>query len=157
MARRTMSKSRSRSRSRSRSKSRSKSRNRSASRSKSRGASRSKSRSRGRSRSLRGGMSAPETGSYSSASSYGSAVNGTGDQQFSRVFDQSGVGGKTQSNAAIGAQGQNSQGMGGGKRRRSRKNKKGGFWGEIINQAIVPLTLLGLNQKGRSMTSRKKH
>lgn len=149
MARRTMSKSRSRSRSRSRSKSRSKSR----SRSRSRGVA----RSRGRSRSLRGGMSAPETGSYSSASSYGSAVNGTGDQQFSRVFDQSGVGGKTQSNAAIGAQGQNSKSMSGGKRRRSRKNKKGGFWGEIINQAIVPLTLLGLNQKGRSMTSRKKH
>lgn len=153
MARRTMSKSRSASRS--------KGMSRSASRSKSR--SRSASRSKGRSRYLRGGMPAPDPSSYTSATSYGEAVNGTGDQQFSRVFDQSGPDGKFQSNTAVGAQGQNlgpspsaTGPMSGGKRNRSRKNKKGGFWGEIINQAIVPLTLLGLNQKGRSMTSRKK-
>jgi hypothetical protein len=119
---------------------------------------------RSRSRSLRGGMPAPDPSSYTSASSYGSVVNGTGDQQFDRVFDQSGPDGKFQSNSSVGAQGQNlgpspsaTGPMSGGKRRRSRKNKKGGFWGEIINQAIVPLTLLGLNQKGRSMMSRRKH
>ena len=106
MARRTMSKSRSRSRSRSKSRSRSRSKSRSRSRSRSRSKSASRSKSRGRNRYLRGG-SAPDPSTYSSASSYGLAVNGTGDQQFSRVFDQSGPDGKFQSNAAVGAQGQN--------------------------------------------------
>jgi hypothetical protein len=38
----------------------------------------------------------------------------------------------------------------GGKRRKhsSRsRNKKGGYWGAVLEQAIVPLTLLGLQQK----------
>lgn len=38
----------------------------------------------------------------------------------------------------------------GGKRRKHNnrsRNKKGGYWGAVLEQAIVPLTLLGLQQK----------
>ena len=103
-------------------------------------------------------MNAPDPSTYSSGAGYGMAVNGDGNAQFSRVFDQAGVDGKFQSNSAVGAQGQNlgpsPSAMSGGKRHRSKKNKKGGFWGGIINQAVVPLTLLGLNQRAKSMKKR---
>ena len=160
---RSASKSRSRGKSRSRSmgKSRSKSRSMGKSRSKSMGKSRSigRSRSRGRSRTMKGGMNAPNPSSYSSATTYGEAVNGSGDAQFSRVFDQAGIDGKFQSNASVGAQGQNlgpspsaSYKMTGGKRaRRSRKSKKGGFFAGILNQAAVPFSLVGLNHLAKSM------
>jgi len=121
--------------------------------------SRGKSRSRGRSRTMKGGANAPDPSSYSSATTYGEAVNGSGDAQFSRVFDQAGVDGKFQSNSAVGAQGQNlgpspsaSYKMSGGKRsRRSRKSKKGGFFAGILNQAAVPFSLVGLNHLAKSM------
>ena len=160
---RSASKSRSRGKSRSRSmgKSRSKSRSMGKSRSKSMGKSRSigRSRSRGRSRTMKGGMNAPNPSSYSSATTYGEAVNGSGDAQFSRVFDQAGIDGKFQSNSAVGAQGQNlgpspsaSYKMSGGKRSRgSRKSKKGGFFAGILNQAAVPFSLVGLNHLAKSM------
>jgi hypothetical protein len=53
---------------------------------------------------MRGG-----TGSslYSSASSYGSYVNGTENSQYDRVFSQSGPYASVQGNMSIGAQGQN--------------------------------------------------
>jgi len=82
-------------------------------------------------------------GSYSSASTYGSYVNGSGDSQFNRVFGPNGSGGMY-----TGAQGQNAglpptvTQKAGGKRR----SKKGGFWGSIINQAVVPFGILGLQQ-----------
>ena len=100
-----------------------------------------------RGRKHRGG-SAPNPASYSSASTYGMAVNGTGDSQFDRVFSQSGMDGRFQSNTIVGAQGQNlglpptvAQKAGG-----RRRSKKGGFWGEVINQAVVPFGILGLQQ-----------
>ena len=106
-------------------------------------------------------MNAPDPSTYSSGAGYGVAVNSDVDAQISRVFDQAGVDGKSQSNASVGAQGQNlgpspaaSFKMSGGKRHRSKKNKKGGFWGGIINQAVVPLTLLGLNQSAKRMKKR---
>lgn len=96
------------------------------------------------------GGSAPNPSSYSSASSYGMAVNGTGDSQFNRVFSQSGINSKFQSNAIVGEQGQNvglppsvAQRAGG------RRSKRGGFWGQVINQAVVPFGLLGLQQTYR--------
>ena len=88
-------------------------------------------------------------GSYTSGSTYGSYVNGTGDQQFARTFDTTGPYAARVGAEYVGAQGQNSQQFGSpsaqnlsliqsaGKRRRSRR---GGFLelGGVINQAIVP-------------------
>lgn len=96
------------------------------------------------------GGNAPNPSSYSSASSYGMAVNGSGDSQFNRVFGNGG-----NSNIITGVQGQNAgippslaQRAGG-----KRKSKRGGFWGEVINQAVVPFGILGLQQTYR----RKRH
>lgn len=106
-----------------------------------------------KSRRMRGGNS-----SYSSASTYGMYVNGPMNSQWSRTMDQSGTNGNT----LIGAQGQNTIPAahmanngnmnliqsGAGSRR-----KRGGFLGEVVSQAIVPLGLLGLQQS----YTRKKH
>ena len=96
----------------------------------------------------RGGSSANPS-SYSSASTYGMAVNGTMDSQFDRVFGNGG-----NSNIITGVQGQNAgipatlaQKAGG------KRSKKGGYWGQIINQAVVPFGILGLQQTYRN----KKH
>lgn len=99
-------------------------------------------------------------GSYTSGSTYGSYVNGTGDQQFARTFDTTGQYGSRVGSEYVGAQGQNSQQFGSpsaqnlsliqsaGKRRRSRR---GGFLelGGVINQAIVPFSILGMQQTYR--------
>lgn len=97
-------------------------------------------------------------GSYTSASTYGSYVNGSPDSQFSRTFDQTGPYAARAGSEYVGAQGQwstqpnipTSQNLAlvqsAGKRRKSRR---GGFFGEVINQAIVPLGLLGLQQTYR--------
>lgn len=114
-----------------------------------------KNRSRSHRRSYRGG-----NGNYSSATTYGNYVNGSGDSQFNRVFDQG------TSNVLVGAQGQWAQSpnlptsqnlslvQSAGRRRRSSssRKKRGGLWGQVINQAIVPLSILGMQQ-----TFRKKH
>lgn len=103
---------------------------------------------RHRSRKMRGG-------SYTDGASYGRYVNGTTGEQWSRTMDQTGTFGQIQGNVIIGAQGQNvtpvsqmpSAGQlsliqnGAGRRRR-----RGGFLGEVVNQAIVPLALLGAQQ-----------
>jgi len=110
---------------------------------------------RHRSRRMRGG-----SGNYSSASTYGSYVNGSGDSQFGRTFDSAGPYGSRFGSEYVGAQGQWAQQpnapsasqlslvQSAGKRRR-RKSKRGGFFGEVINQAIVPFGLLGLQQTYR--------
>ena len=93
------------------------------------------------------------SGNYTSASTYGSYVNGSGDSQYSRVFDQSVDAGR-QSNLIVGAQGQWAQQPHGPTAQNlslvqsagKRKSKRGGLWGEVINQAVVPLTLLGMQQ-----------
>jgi hypothetical protein len=97
-------------------------------------------------------------GSYSSASSYQEYVNGNSvNDQLSRTF---GNGTSSNGNLIIGAQGQNSTQFGGptsaqlsqiqsaGKSRR----KRGGIWGSVLNQAIVPFSILGLQQ-----TYKRKH
>jgi hypothetical protein len=111
-------------------------------------------------------------GSYTSAASYGQYVNGSGDSQFSRTLDQSGPYGQVAGNVIIGAQGQNIQptsmmpnqsqlnlAQKGGR----RKRRRGGFLGlgEVVNQAIVPFALVGMQQTyrrkkgGRSRRTRK--
>jgi hypothetical protein len=108
-------------------------------------------------------------GNYTSASTYGSYVNGSGNSQYNRVFDENTSNAARQSNVIIGAQGQNShqpnqpsgqnlsliQSAGRRRRRTNRRTrtKRGGLWGEVINQAIVPFSILGMQQTYR----RKKH
>ena len=119
--------------------------------------SRSISRSRSRSRYQRGG-------NYSSGSSYNSYVNGTGNEQFARTFDIAGPYGSRFGSEYVGAQGQWSQQPGtpsaqnlalvqSAGKRKSRRSKRGGLWGQVINQAIVPLSILGMQQTFR----RKRH
>ena len=99
-------------------------------------------------------------GSYTSGSTYGSYVNGSGDSQFNRTFDTTGPYAARAGAEYVGAQGQNAQQFGSpsdqnlsliqsaGKRRRSRR---GGFLelGSVINQAIVPFSILGMQQTYR--------
>jgi hypothetical protein len=99
-------------------------------------------------------------GSYTSGSTYGSYVNGAPDAQFNRTFDVAGQYGSRVGSEYVGAQGQNSTQFGSpsaqnlsliqsaGKRRRSRR---GGFLelGGVINQAIVPFSILGMQQTYR--------
>jgi hypothetical protein len=118
---------------------------------------------RKRSRKMRGGA-------YSSASTYGEYVNGTTNAQFARTMDQSGPYGKIEGNLIIGAQGQNVSPASqvptasqlalvqtAGKRRKGKgRSRRGGFLGEVINQAIVPFALLGMQQTYRRKRGGKK-
>ena len=109
---------------------------------------RRQSRSRRHRRSQRGG-------NYTSASTYGSYVNGSGSEQFSRTFDQSGPFANRVGTEYVGAQGQNSQQPGTPTNTQliqsagRGRSKRGGLWGEVINQAIVPLSILGMQQTYR--------
>jgi hypothetical protein len=91
-------------------------------------------------RRIRGGNSANPS-SYSSASSYGMAVNGNANDQFNRVMNNGSNG-----NTLTGIQGQRAGGR--------RRSKRGGFWGQVINQAIVPFGILGMQQ---TFNKRKHH
>jgi hypothetical protein len=111
-----------------------------------------KSYKKGHSRKARrgGGDSYPAASpsSYSDSQSYMLATVGKGNVQYDNVFmsDKSNGTG----NAIVGLQGQKA-----GKRRRPKtmkhtKKRKGGYWGQVINQAIVPFSILGLQQSYRS-------
>jgi hypothetical protein len=99
----------------------------------------------------RGGAGAASPSSYSDAASFMKATVGSGNQQYNNVFDMGKQG--NHSNAIVGLQGQKAG------RRRSRskkggsKRKKGGFWGHVINQAIVPFSILGMQQSYRRKRS----
>lgn len=118
-------------------------------------------RHRSRSRKMRGGGGAE----------YVYSVVGSGNSQFSRTLDQAGAYGQIPGNVIIGEQGQNVQpasimptqaqlnlAQGGGRRRR----KRGGFIGEVVNQAIVPFALVGMQNTfrrkkgGRSRRTRRR-
>jgi hypothetical protein len=82
------------------------------------------------------------------------AVNGSGDSQYNRVFSNSSPDAQFPSNRIVGVQGQNlgyspSTTQKAGRRRK----KRGGFWGSIVNQAVVPFGILGMQQTYR----RKKY
>ena len=105
------------------------------------------------------------SGNYSSATTYGSYVNGSGDSQFNRVFDQSADAGR-QTNVIIGSQGQwsqppnlpTSQNLSLVQSAGKRKSRRGGFFAEVINQAVVPVALLTMQQKyGRNKKGNKTH
>jgi hypothetical protein len=115
---------------------------------------------------------------YTSAATYGEYVNGTVGSQWARTMDQSGPYGQIQGNVIIGAQGQNVTSpsqiptaanlelvQSAGRRRQRRggywdgtddpynggkvRQRRGGFIGEVVNQAIVPFSLLGMQQSYR--------
>ena len=108
-------------------------------------------------------------GNYSSASTYGMYVNGSGPSQFERTFSATGEYANRVGSEYVGAQGQwatqpNTASasnlsliQSAGKRKR-----KGGFVGPILNQAVVPATLLAFQQtyrrksKGSNKTFRHK-
>ena len=102
---------------------------------------------RHRSRKMRGG-------SYTDVASYGMYVNGTGGSQWTRTMDQAGPYAQVPGNTIIGAQGQNvvptSQMPSSSNlnlvQSAGRKHRRGGFLGEVINQAVVPFALLGAQQ-----------
>jgi hypothetical protein len=105
------------------------------------------------------GGNAPNPSSYSSATTYGGVVNGSMDSQFNRVFGNGG-----NSNIITGAQGQNSGIPATLAQRAGSRKKRGGFWGEVINQAVVPFGILGLQQTygrkrsgGRKTHRRRRH
>lgn len=113
---------------------------------------------RHRSRKMRGG-------SYTDGASYGMYVNGTGGSQWTRTMDQAGPYGQVQGNVIVGAQGQNivptSQMPNSSNlnlvQSAGRKHRRGGFIGEVINQAVVPFALLGAQQSyGRKRKGGRK-
>jgi hypothetical protein len=119
-------------------------------------------RHRSRSRSYKGGNA-----NYTSASTYGSYVNGSGNSQFARTFDTTGEYAGRAGSEYVGAQGQWSQQPGtpnaqnlalvqSAGRRRGKRSRRGGFFGEVINQAIVPFALLGMQQTYRRKKGGRK-
>lgn len=117
-------------------------------------------RNRRRSRRMRGGQGATE---------YVYGAVGSGDAQYNRTLDQSGQYGQIQGNVLIGAQGQNVMPptqvpsasqlqliQSAGRRRRGSRSRKGGFLGEVVNQAIVPFALLGMQQTYRRKRGGKR-
>jgi hypothetical protein len=94
---------------------------------------------------------------YSDAQSYVRSVVGTPNMQYNNVF---GVNAKGHPNTIHSLSGQ----MLGGKQRKSlRKSlkkslkKRGGMWGQVINQAIVPFGLLGMQQSYRRKNSNRSN
>lgn len=103
------------------------------------------------------------------AADYSMQVNGSADAQYARVFGPEYP--NVQGNAIIGAQGQNAvlvnaptpaqlnRIQSGGRKRRFRGSKRGGFLGETVSQALVPFALLGMQQtyRRRRGGSRRTH
>jgi hypothetical protein len=110
-------------------------------------------------------------GNYTSASTYGSYVNGTPDAQFARTFDATGQYASRAGSEYVGAQGQWSQqpntptdqnlalvqSAGRVGKRGQRRSRRGGFLAEVASQAIVPFSILGLQQTyGKKRTGGRK-
>ncbi len=107
-------------------------------------------RHRSRSRRMRGG---------GGATGFGESVYGSGDSQYNRVFGSEYP--DVRGNNIIGTNGQGlphyanvntSNAQGGGRRRR-----RGGFLGDVVNQAVVPLAILGMQQTYRRKRGGKRH
>jgi hypothetical protein len=104
------------------------------------------------------------------ATEYVYGAVGSGDAQYNRTLDQAGQYGQIQGNVLIGAQGQNVMPpsqvpsasqlqliQSAGRRRRGSRSRRGGFLGEVVNQAIVPFALLGMQQTYRRKRGGKRH
>ena len=98
----------------------------------------------------RNGGASPPPSSYSSATTYGVAVNGSGGSQMHRTYGSSNSPSGNTDNGILGVQNQYSTSIGnkhlykGGK-----KAKKGGVFGAlgpVLNQAAVPFGILALQQ-----------
>jgi hypothetical protein len=79
------------------------------------------------------------------------AVNGPVDSQITNSLTTSGSNGQSPATTSVGVQGQNvgipaNQLMKGGRRRKMSSKRRGGFWGHVINQAVVPFSILGMQQ-----------
>jgi hypothetical protein len=107
------------------------------------------------------------SGNYTSASSYGGYVNGSGNSQFERTFDQTGQYANRMGTDYVGAQGQWSNPTGqptpqnlaliqSAGRRRGSRGRRGGLWGSVINQAIVPFSILAAQQTYRKRRGGKR-
>jgi hypothetical protein len=99
-------------------------------------------------------------------------VNGTGGSQFERTFGQSGEFANRIGSEYVGAQGQGAhqpsvpseanlsliQSAGRRRRRRTgRRSRRGGFYGSVLSQAIVPGTILAMQQSlGHKGTTKLK-
>jgi hypothetical protein len=92
---------------------------------------------------------------YGSASNYSLATVGEGNTQYQNVFGPGEM--YPHSNALVSLDGRTL----GGKRRKTRKHnkrgKKGGFLSGVISQAIVPFSLLGMQQSFGKRKTMKKH
>ena len=121
----------------------------------------SRGRSRGRSRSL--SRSYKGGANYTSGTTYGEYVNGGTNDQYGRVFNQGGDFAGRQSNVLIGAQGQwgsspnmpSAQNLALVQKAGKRRGKRGGFLGPIINQAIVPFSLVAMQNRFARRTGGK--
>ena len=115
-------------------------------------------------------------GSYTSASTYGGYANGSPATQLARTFDLNGQYASRAGAEYVGAQGQGGQihnmptqqnlsliqsACRRRKHRKSRRSRRGWFFGQVFNQAIVPFGLLGLQQtyrkKSRCGRKSRKH
>ena len=107
------------------------------------------------------------SGNYTSASSYGSYVNGSGNSQYERTFDQTGPYANRMGTEYVGAQGQlaNTYGQPSSQnlaliqsagRRRGSRGRRGGLLGSVINQAIVPFSILAAQQTYRKRRGGKR-
>ena len=138
---------------------------------KSRASQKGQSKSKSKSRSQKGG----NQGAYPD-SAWGFQLNNVGDawSQFTRVMGSPNTSNvitpaSTATTGATGATGDAPvahSSQKGGRRRNRNRAKKGGYWGAVLEQAIVPLTLLGLQQKfgtrrnhgaPRNKTFRRRH
>ena len=108
----------------------------------------------GRRRRQRGGsaeaQSAPAPAPYSDAASYVAANYGDGNTQWNNVFGPQST--STMGNEIVNLNHpqmvQANMPQGGGRRRRgTRRGRRGGFFGNVISQAIVPFGLLALQNK----------
>jgi len=95
----------------------------------------------------RGGAGAPNPATYSSAAGYGMAVNGSGNSQWDRTFIGNGPANY------VGVQGQRA----GSRKSRKGKNRKGGSWGAMLNQAIVPFALFGMQQSYNTRRNKQNY
>jgi hypothetical protein len=104
-----------------------------------------------KSRKSRRGGNVGSTVDYGSASNWMIDTVGLGNKQYSDVFD---IGSKTPGNAIISVNGKNHAGG-------SKKKRRGGNWGQVINQAVVPFGLLGIQQsykrKGKGGRKTRRH